>query len=339
MSPSASRAIVDSATLSARVARNQKVFLGLCVCALLLNYLDRSSVSIAASGIRADLSLSATQIGGLLSIFSMSYAIASLPAGFLIDRFGVRFLSSAAIFLWSLAQGAGGLVAHYPQLLLTRSILGITEAPIGPSNVRVVASRSPRTVEASRPDLCLWHPDCPGFRAAAPDRADAVARMARYVHRDGAAGCVFAIAYWTIYRDVERADLSSDERKCLGLEGAEPRVTPHSWLRLFRYRTCWGLILGAFCQNWTSWIFMGWLPLFWETQFHLSVARTGILAMLPFIGGVAGSMCGGLVSDFAERRGIATSRVERFRLSPALSASRSLPGRRASRTVFRWRSR
>ncbi|MGC2782719.1 MAG: MFS transporter [Roseiarcus sp.] len=66
------------------------------------------------------------------------------------------------------------------------------------------------------------------------------------------------------------------------------------------------MILGAFCQNWTSWIFMGWLPLFLETQFHLSVARTGILAMLPFVGGVAGAMCGGLVSDLAERRGVST---------------------------------
>jgi hypothetical protein len=60
MSLSASRAIADGATFSDRVARNQKVFLGLCVCALLLNYLDRASVSIAASEIKADLSLSAT---------------------------------------------------------------------------------------------------------------------------------------------------------------------------------------------------------------------------------------------------------------------------------------
>ena len=113
MSLRAGEAIADGTTLSNRVARNQKVFLGLCVCALLLNYLDRASISIAASTVKADLSLSATQIGGLLSVFSMSYAIASLAAGFLIDRFGVRFLSSAAIFLWSLAQGAGGLVAYY----------------------------------------------------------------------------------------------------------------------------------------------------------------------------------------------------------------------------------
>jgi sugar phosphate permease len=109
MSLSAGAAIADRTTFSNRVARNQKVFLGLCVCALLLNYLDRASISIAASNVRGDLSLLATQIGGLLSIFSMSYAIASLPAGFLIDRFGVRFLSSAAIFLWSLAQAPAAL--------------------------------------------------------------------------------------------------------------------------------------------------------------------------------------------------------------------------------------
>jgi MFS transporter, ACS family, L-galactonate transporter len=307
MSLSASRAIADGATFSNRVARNQKVFLGLCVCALLLNYLDRASVSIAASGIKADLSLSATQIGGLLSIFSMSYAIASLPAGFLIDRFGVRFLSSAAIFLWSLAQGAGGLVAHYPQLLLTRSILGVTEAPIGPSNVRVVASWFPKDRRGLPTGIYVSGTQiAPAF---APPLLTGLMLWLGWrgmFITIGTAGCMFAIAYWTIYRDVEKADLSPDERECLGLESVEPRVTPRSWLRLFRYRTCWGLILGAFCQNWTSWIFMGWLPLFLETQFHLSVARTGILAMLPFIGGVAGAMCGGLVSDFAERRGVPT---------------------------------
>jgi MFS transporter, ACS family, L-galactonate transporter len=307
MSLSAGAAIADRTTFSNRVARNQKVFLGLCVCALLLNYLDRASISIAASNVRGDLSLSATQIGGLLSIFSMSYAIASLPAGFLIDRFGVRFLSSAAIFLWSLAQGAGGLVAHYHELLLTRSILGVTEAPIGPSNVRVVASWFPKDRRGLPTGIYVSGTQI--APAVAPPLLTGLMLWLGWrgmFMTMGAIGALFAIAYWAIYRDVEKANLSPDERKDLGLEGAESRVTARSWLRLFRYRTCWGLILGAFCQNWTSWIFMGWLPLFLETQFHLSVARTGILAMLPFIGGVAGAMCGGVVSDFAERRGVST---------------------------------
>ena len=75
-----------------------------------LNYLDRATISISAPLIKQDLGLSATQVGGLLSVFSISYAIGSLPAGFLVDRLGVRFFTSAAILVWSLAQGVGGLV-------------------------------------------------------------------------------------------------------------------------------------------------------------------------------------------------------------------------------------
>ncbi|MGC2782720.1 MAG: MFS transporter [Roseiarcus sp.] len=198
MSLSAGQVIADRTAFGNRVARNQKVFLSLCVCALLLNYLDRASISIAASNVRADLSLSATQIGGLLSVFSMSYAIASLPAGFLIDRFGVRFLSSAAIFLWSLAQGAGGLVAYYPQLLLTRSILGVTEAPIGPSNVRVVASWFPKDRRGLPTGIYVSGTQiAPAF---APPLLTGLMLWLGWrgmFMTMGATGAAFAIAYWT----------------------------------------------------------------------------------------------------------------------------------------------
>ncbi len=308
--------IVTAPVASSRISRNQKVFLFLCVAALFLNYLDRATVSISATSIRQDLGLTGTQVGGLLSLFSLSYALGSLPAGFLVDRFGVRKLSSLAILIWSLVQGAGGLVAQYAQLLVTRAALGVAEAPIGPANVRVVASWYPAHLRGLPTGIYVSGTQLgPAF---APPLLTALMLWLGWrgmFIAMAVIGCICAIGYFAVYRDVESANLTSAERDYLGM-GAEAdvveRVTGRSWLNLFRYRTCWGLMMGSFFQNWTSWIFVGWLPLYLETEFHLSIARTGIVAAFPFIGGVAGSMFGGFMSDFLERRGFSMLNSRKF---------------------------
>lgn len=315
MSEAVSESVVELKA-SKRISRNQKVFVGLCVAALLLNYLDRATLSISAVNIRADLGLSATEIGGLLSLFSIAYAAGSLPSGFLVDRFGIRWMTSAAILFWSVMQAAGGMVSSYFYLLITRAALGVAEAPIGPSNVRVVASWYPRHlrgvptgiyVSGTQLGPALAPPLLTGLMLWLGWRGMFITM--------GVIGCIFAVAYFAIYRDVESANLDDAERDYLGMnspEAMEPRVNGRSWLKLFRYRTTWGLMLGSFCQNWTSWIFVGWLPLYLETEFHLSIAKTGIVAALPFIGGVAGALSGGFLSDFLGRRGFSKLNSRKF---------------------------
>ena len=101
-----------------------------------INYVDRSTLSIAEQPIREELGLTNTEMGFLLSAFSWSYAFAQLPTGALVDKVGPRILLAAGLALWSVAQACGGLVTSMRQFVATRIALGIGEAPQFPTGAR-----------------------------------------------------------------------------------------------------------------------------------------------------------------------------------------------------------
>jgi sugar phosphate permease len=122
---------------SAKIKRIQNVALTLLVIAGLINYLDRSTLSIANHSIRADMNLSATEMGALLSAFSLPYAFAQLPMGVLLDKFGSRVMLGFGMMIWSVAQVAGGLVQSLNQFYIARLLLGVGEAPQFPAGAKV----------------------------------------------------------------------------------------------------------------------------------------------------------------------------------------------------------
>lgn len=81
----------------ARIRRIQTITLVLLFIAGIVNFLDRSSLSVAGEAIRGELGLSATEFGVLLSAFSLSYGLSQLPAGLLLDRFGPRVVLGAGL--------------------------------------------------------------------------------------------------------------------------------------------------------------------------------------------------------------------------------------------------
>ena len=90
----------ESLTKPARIKKIQTLTLVLLFLAGIVNFLDRSSLSVAGEAIRGDMGLSATEFGFLLSAFSLSYGLAQLPSGILLDRYGPRLvLGAGVIFL------------------------------------------------------------------------------------------------------------------------------------------------------------------------------------------------------------------------------------------------
>src|ERR1700733_3741952 len=84
-----------------RVRRMRSFAVSFLFVAGIVNYLDRSSFSIANTSVRADLGLSGTQIGALLSAFSLAYGVAQVPIGLMLDRIGSRPLPAARPFFLS----------------------------------------------------------------------------------------------------------------------------------------------------------------------------------------------------------------------------------------------
>jgi MFS family permease len=150
-------------------------------------------------------------MGVLLSAFLMSYAFSQLPAGILVDRVGPRILLGVGLVIWSVAQGAAGLVTSYAQFFTARIGLGVGESPQFPTGARVVSN--------------WFHVKERGFPTgifnAAPSIGTALAPpiltwlMLAYGWRImfivmGAVGLVVAAAWFLFYRDADQHGTEED---------------------------------------------------------------------------------------------------------------------------------
>lgn len=115
-----------AATVSRRWVVVAFIFAG-----ILVSYVDRGNLGIAAPSIMRDFGFTPGAMGVLLSAFFWTYATFQIPAGALVDRIGIRRSYAAAFLLWSVASAAIGLSRNRGEILLFRMLLGLAEA-VGP---------------------------------------------------------------------------------------------------------------------------------------------------------------------------------------------------------------
>jgi sugar phosphate permease len=279
----------------------------LCAMAIAVNYIDRATVAVANQNIRSEFGLNATQIGALVSVWSLCFALSQLPMGWLVDRAGPRPLLGWALLLWSLAQLAGGLVGSFGQLLWARGVLGVGEAPAYSTAARAVTN----WFHISKRGFPTGVYNMAGSLAPAIAPPLLTALMLAFGWRQmfvimGVVGIIACAIWFALYRDPERLGLSRTELDSLR-EGDTPHtagVTLGQWARLFTFRTMWGMMLGSFCLSYVLWMYQAWLPGYLELQHHISIARTGWLAGIPYVFGIFGSLIAGLVSDRVARSGV-----------------------------------
>lgn len=269
--------------------------LTLLVLGGIVNFLDRSALSIANTTMRGDLHLSATQIGALLSAFSLAYGLAQIPSGWMLDRMGPRTILSAGMLLWSVAQMATGMVSSFAALVATRIGLGAGEAPFLPGGFKVVHDWY-ETRERGVPTGILNASTTLG-QAFAPPLLTLL--LLSYGWRSmfisiGLLGVVVAIVWYPVYRNPEK----QSEAHSVVRAGALV-----AWGSLFRHRTIWGMMLGFSGVNYTAWLYLAWLPGYLEAAHHLSLRKTGWLAAIPFLMGSAGMLISGWIADALVRRG------------------------------------
>ena len=109
--------------LSLKDSRQRWWLLALLFSAMLISYVHRSALSVAAPFISRDLNLSKTEMGVLLSSFFWVYAFMQMPAGWIVDRFGVRRAYSLGFIFWSLASTFTGFGVGMLSLLGLRIAL------------------------------------------------------------------------------------------------------------------------------------------------------------------------------------------------------------------------
>nr|MDQ2899782.1 MFS transporter [Acidobacteriota bacterium] len=95
---------------------------------IVISYVDRGNLGIAASAMMRDFGFPPSAMGMLLSAFFWTYAVFQIPAGFVVDRIGIKRVYAGAFLLWSLSSGAIALTRGLPDILFLRLLLGLAEA-------------------------------------------------------------------------------------------------------------------------------------------------------------------------------------------------------------------
>jgi sugar phosphate permease len=267
-----------------------------------ISTIDRAALAVANPLIRHDMGLSVSEMGYLLSAFLWAYAFSQLPVGWLIDRFGPRKALGCGLALWSAAQAVCGLVTNATQFTLARIGLGIGEAPQFPTAARVVRDWFPKG-ERGRPTGIFAAASYFGTGVAAPLITVLMLQFGwRWMFAIlGVAGLITSLVWFIRYRDPTNAQLSAEDhhyRTDGTIQESRPQVSIGQWSKLFRARTTWGIVGGNFGVQYVTWLFNSWLPGYLQMTRHMSIAKVGFAAAIPYVFAVAGTLCAGYVADF-----------------------------------------
>lgn len=285
--------------------------LAVTTLAAFLMYLDRICMSeiVKTATFRAEFPLTDDQLSWVLGAFFWAYAIGQVPAGWLSDRFGIRPLMTVFIILWSVFTALTGFATGLWTLLLTRMGCGLAEAgayPASSSLLRKWAAWGNRGVASSIVSL--------GGRlggAAAPLLTMLVItqsgnwRWAGWIY--GAAGVLFAWAFWHIYRESPaRHPNCNDAERALLAEGrpAEADATVSyrfPWKAMLSSKNLWFMCGMQFWTN-VGWAFLAtWMPRYLKQTLQLTDEASGTLSTVSLVIGLGGMMAGGFFADACVR--------------------------------------
>lgn len=299
-----------------KIKKIQKTAMFLLFAAVVINFLDRSSLSVANSTIRSEMGLSATEIGLLLSAFSLAYGFAQLPCGALLDRKGPRIMLGIGMFFWSLFQAMCGVVTNLTQFILVRIGLGIGEAPMNPCGVKVINDWF-NIKERGLPMGVFNAASTIGLAISPPILT---AMMLAFGWRGmfitiGLLGIFLSIGWYMVYRNRENVELTQHELNYLNHGSVNSNREPlnfKEWRSLFKNRTMWGMMLGFSGINYTAWLYLAWLPGYLQNTYHLDLKSTGLLSAIPFLFGAAGMLINGFVTDELVNRGLSPLKSRKF---------------------------
>lgn len=315
-----------SAIVSVAEARRSRVRLFIVTMLFLVttvNYADRATLSIAGSALSKELHLDPVAMGYVFSAFGWSYVIAQVPGGWLLDRFGSRWVYAISIFTWSvftMLQGWIGFLsggAAVAMLFALRFLVGFAEAPSFPANARIVAAWFPSNERGTASAF---------FNSGQYFATVIFAPLMGWIAHEfgwrhvftvmGALGLVMG-AVWikTMYDPKEHPTVNEAELDYIrqggalvDLDGAKETKsasTGPGWShigQLLSNRMMLGVYIGQYCINTLTYFFLTWFPVYLVKERGLSILQAGFVATLPALCGFIGGVLGGFISDAILRR-------------------------------------
>lgn len=298
------------ASRTGRIPTRYWLVFGMFLLSMLL-YVDRVCISSAKESIAAELKFTDTQMGWVLSIFALGYAIFQVPSGILADRYGPRIILTSVVAFWSLFTAMTAAATGYVSMLIYRFLFGLGEAGAYPGCARAVYSWIPMS-ERGLVQGAMFS----GARFGAAFTLPLVAWMVGHLGWRltfvimGGIGIAWAVFWFFWFRDDPKThpNLSEAERKLI-LESRQQAVTgeadapPLTSQRLFGSRNVWLLMGQYFASNFTFFFCLTWLFPYLKSRYSLGMVEAGFYAAMPPLAGAFGNWVAGAVIDMIYRRG------------------------------------
>lgn len=304
--------------------------------AMVFNYTDRQIVAILKPLLKKEFHIGNDGYALILNVFTISYAIMYLVAGWLVDRFGARLIMFFGIIGWSVACIGSGISRTLTQFTFFRGMLGMAEPSNYPAQLRVVTVWFSGKLRATANSLCVA-----GGSIGAIIAPPLVAWIALTYNWQtvfivsGGIGLLIAILWLLIYQDPPKAVLN----EAVSLD-IVPQEKSFTWGQLWGTKSLWGILLIRFISDPVWYFCLFWLPGYLQEQSGLSLKSLGMVGWIPFLAADLGAIGLSVWSDRMVRNGKQPLKARKIMLTvtavfaPLCALVPYLPGAASTLLVF-----
>lgn len=297
--------------ITTKVAKRRWGIGALLGIGVLINYIDRIGLSVAAPQIQEAFKLTPVDMGLLFSAFAWSYSLLQIPVGMVLDRFGPTRVGRWGAFLWGLASVITAFSSGFAGIFAARILLGIAEAPAFPVSSKATGYWFPRSE-----------------RGTATAIFDAAAKFSNVIGVPLVAVTVVAfgwrwgfgltavlsfsyfLAFLLFYRDpsadpkLSKTELEYIQRGGAAPEGPADGGAVNMLGYLLTKSKVWGLTIGFAAYGYTFYLFLTWLPGYLVQTMHMSIIKSAGYAAIPWaVATVTDLFVGGWLIDHLIAKG------------------------------------
>lgn len=271
---------------------------------MIVNYLARNTLSVAAPTMMSELNISTEQYSHVVIAWQMGYAFMQPVAGYVIDAIGTKLGFALFAVAWSIACASAAMATGWQSLAFLRSLLGITEAAGFPAAIKATTEWFPakeRSVAIGwfnigssigallAPPLVVWAILHSGWEVA--------------FIIVGALGLVWTGSWLLFYKHPLNQRLLGDEERDYILAGQESHLKDApaeraSWKKIVGTRNFYAIASARMLSEPAWQTFNAWIPLYLMTERHMNIKEIAMFAWLPFLAADIGCVLGGYLSPF-----------------------------------------
>ncbi|UUZ90301.1 MFS transporter [Paenibacillus sp. P25] len=272
-----------------------------------INYMDRSALSVAAPFIQKSFHLDAAHLGMIFSAFFIGYALFNFIGGYASDLFGPKKVLSASMTFWSVFAGLTAVTFNFISLFIARVLFGMGEGPLSSSQSKMVNNWFPQKSRARALAIAMSGTSL-GGAISGPVVGVIALNWGWQVSFIIIAliGLVWAAVWWKFVKDAPgRAEVVEEEEEeeeatVESTTAGESAKTPLSYY--LKRPTVLFTAVAFFAYNYILFFFLTWFPSYLTDARHLNIKEMSFATMIPWTVGFVGFTLGGFIIDYVYKK-------------------------------------